>query len=134
MAKGKMLAFAVILSFVGASDAFAQHPDPKTCKPCYLLRDQPTMGGCRIGLCLDIRDTNDLKAPVRTLRGLRKFSICKEDTPPPTVTGLLHVITVGSIVGGSPATEGWIEANFKDRQASTCSRALVRPRRHPQSQ
>jgi hypothetical protein len=115
MAKGKMLAFAVILSFVGASDAFAQSTDPNTCKDCYFVKAQPH-GRAHL---LDIRDKNDLSAPVRTLTGVSKFGICNVEND----TKLLHVITVGTITGGAPATEGWIEPKFKDKP-SNCFRAF----------
>jgi hypothetical protein len=74
---------------------------------------------------LDMRDKNDLSAPVRTLTGVSKFGICKVEND----TKLLHVITVGSITGGDRATKGWIEGTFQGRLAKDCSRAFVPLRR-----
>jgi hypothetical protein len=118
MSKGTMLAFAVILSFVGASDAFAQEPSASACQPCYFVKAQPPHWRAHL---LDIRHNNDLSAPVRTLTGVLKFGICKVEND----TKLLHVITVDSITGGDPATDGWIEGKFQGRLAKDCSRAFV---------
>ena len=90
MSKGQMLAFAVISSFVGASDASAQD--------CYRVHAQP--GHPRV---LEMRSTNDSSAPPRTYLGVSKFHLKGVES-----NGLLHVITVRSITGGPPATEGWI--------------------------
>ena len=104
MSKGKMLAFAVILSFVGASNAFAR-------KQCYFVKAQ--LGQV---LKLDIRYKNDLSAPVDTLKGVLKFRLYGEEND----TKLLRVKTVRSITGGAPATAGWVEKKFRDGRAPNC--------------
>jgi hypothetical protein len=95
MSKGKMLAFTVISSLVGASDAFAQD--------CYRVHTQP--GHPRV---LEMRLTNDMSVPPQPYLGVSKFHLKGVESD-----GLLHVITVRSITGGPPATEGWIEQKFR---------------------
>jgi hypothetical protein len=95
MSMGKMLAFAVISSLVGTSDAFAQD--------CYRVHTQP--GHPRV---LEMRLTNDSSVPPRVYLGVSKFHLKGVEG-----NGLLHVITVRSITGGPPATEGWIEQKFR---------------------
>src|SRR6516225_11180791 len=102
MSKGKMLAFTVISSLVGASDAFAQD--------CYRVHTQP--GHPRV---LEMRLTNDTSVPPRPYLGVSKFHLKGVESD-----GLLHVITVRSITGGPPATEDGSNRSFVATQQIVC--------------
>jgi hypothetical protein len=126
MSKGKMLAFAVILSgsFVGASDAFVD--GHTNCEPCYYVNPEASKEiKCNLQFCLYLRHHNNLAEPADKLKGVLKFRYCNAEA-----TGLLHVETVGTIkgpiFGGAPATEGYIDRKFQDRKAKNCDRTPLK--------
>ena len=116
MSKAKILAFAAILSFVGASNVLARADQQQD--PCYRVKQQPGKAHWQ----LEIRKTNDLKEKPELLTFVQKFQQHKVET-----SGLLWVTTIRSNFGGPPATPGWIEDKFRGDPVSCIGPAFRRP-------